>query len=568
MKLNIDFGKDERKNENKQEQNDVTSIRLNDNKKKKKSKAKGLAGLLSNAKRAIKMAKTIAMTAKLAQIIAIIAAIISVVTIIWSAIVDFYTRGSVPLQSYDEDPCIIDASTLYNSDALTVATEYINMTVAVLKAMGLNERQIAGACMNFMCEGALHITDADGNTFHAFTPYSRQNDNYTHTEPYDGLPSSSSVIGKTNEEIKELDGYGAGFGIAQWTSQGRRDGLMQLAIDNGAEWYDMDIQLIYLVQELNGSYLSAYKEATSSATTYEECVIAWADTYEGNAAGGESRWTDGVMADGGKYKDWMAAMVAQAYRNSQYTAFASSILSRAGTEVSVNAKTNCYVVYGLADAIVVQGANFSLPNDELGYGAHDPHGIRGTMSNIQSKQEYIDAVDRIDSELGTNLSDSDYTSCASFVSTAIYTAGVAKSFHPSAAVIDLQTEFEGNPSIWTEVTANIVNGSDTLKNGDILLIKDDNSSHVKIYASPETLYTLIEPRTVWIAGGGATMNSVGNVTISAESGVNIMQASIDRGNGGHQPSASQTSEDSLVSSLLGYGGSTSGYRVFRLRTGK
>lgn len=45
-----------------------------------------------------------------------------------------------------------------------------------------------------------------------------------------------------------------GFGIIQWTSQGRKDGLAALAQDRNIKACDLGLQLDYVWQELNGNY--------------------------------------------------------------------------------------------------------------------------------------------------------------------------------------------------------------------------------------------------------------------------------------------------------------------------
>ena len=58
----------------------------------------------------------------------------------------------------------------------------------------------------------------------------------------------------------------AGYGLCQWTSDGRKAGLLSLACSRGVSVGDMGVQLDYLMQELNGAYrgvLNALKGATT-----------------------------------------------------------------------------------------------------------------------------------------------------------------------------------------------------------------------------------------------------------------------------------------------------------------
>lgn len=58
----------------------------------------------------------------------------------------------------------------------------------------------------------------------------------------------------------------AGFGICQWTSAGRKAGLLEYARSKGVSIGDMNMQLEYLMKELNGAYrgvLNGIKSATT-----------------------------------------------------------------------------------------------------------------------------------------------------------------------------------------------------------------------------------------------------------------------------------------------------------------
>lgn len=58
----------------------------------------------------------------------------------------------------------------------------------------------------------------------------------------------------------------AGYGLCQWTSSGRKAGLLEYARSKGVSIGDMTIQLEYLMKELNGAYkgvLNGIKSATT-----------------------------------------------------------------------------------------------------------------------------------------------------------------------------------------------------------------------------------------------------------------------------------------------------------------
>ncbi len=60
-----------------------------------------------------------------------------------------------------------------------------------------------------------------------------------------------------------VDGV-TGYGIAQWTSAGRQQGLADLAASRGVISGDLGVQLDYLWQELTGSYVDVYNQIKDS----------------------------------------------------------------------------------------------------------------------------------------------------------------------------------------------------------------------------------------------------------------------------------------------------------------
>lgn len=79
------------------------------------------------------------------------------------------------------------------------------------------------------------------------------------------------------------DGFGkVGFGIVQWTTSGRQQGLANLAKSSNRDITDLSLQLDYLWQELNGGY----KKALTSLKTINnpvDAAIDFEDKYEQSA---------------------------------------------------------------------------------------------------------------------------------------------------------------------------------------------------------------------------------------------------------------------------------------------
>ena len=60
-----------------------------------------------------------------------------------------------------------------------------------------------------------------------------------------------------------------GYGLCQWTSSGRKDALLSFAIDRGVSIGDEDMQIDYLLHELNMAYKSVLKVLLGAKTVKE-----------------------------------------------------------------------------------------------------------------------------------------------------------------------------------------------------------------------------------------------------------------------------------------------------------
>lgn len=118
-----------------------------------------------------------------------------------------------------------------------------------LKAKGINDFGTAGLMGNLYAESGLR-PDNLKNTY---------NKKFNMTdEQYTNIVNDGSYLGFAMDS--------AGYGLAQWTSKGRKQGLWDLARRRKCKIDDLNMQLDYLYLELNGSYknvLTALKRAKS-----------------------------------------------------------------------------------------------------------------------------------------------------------------------------------------------------------------------------------------------------------------------------------------------------------------
>lgn len=123
------------------------------------------------------------------------------------------------------------------------------------------------------------------------------------------------VIGMSDEEYTEAVNNGkykqfetdcAGYGLAQWTSEGRKSGLLSFAHDKGADIDDASLQIEYLIGEISVN----------------------------GGAGGRAKFQMGVVRDGYSYNSWLNASTPE----EAAVAFCK-VFERAGAEALDNRKS-------------------------------------------------------------------------------------------------------------------------------------------------------------------------------------------------------------------------------------
>lgn len=107
---------------------------------------------------------------------------------------------------------------------------------------------------------------------------------YTH-ETYTAAVDSGEI--SYEEFLHPLPGRQYGYGLAQWTSPGRKSGLWKLAKQKGVSIADEDMQIEYLLKELQESYGSVLK-VLKTATSIREASDVVLKKFEIPANTGES----------------------------------------------------------------------------------------------------------------------------------------------------------------------------------------------------------------------------------------------------------------------------------------
>ncbi len=135
--------------------------------------------------------------------------------------------------------------------------------------------QAAGAMGNLHHEGNFNPRIVEGGGL--------RGGKWVYSKPFDRSSNWSSEMNNMPQPLTTSPPNGPagqpGYGIVQWTSLGRKQGLLALAKEKNIIESDLGLQLEYMWQELSGPYDHAL-DRLLAATELDEAVSAWQDDYE------------------------------------------------------------------------------------------------------------------------------------------------------------------------------------------------------------------------------------------------------------------------------------------------
>lgn len=143
-----------------------------------------------------------------------------------------------------------------------------------LKSKGLNDFAIAGVLGNLYCESRLIANNV-------------QNSYTTRT----GITDEQYTKSVDDGTYKNFKSDKVGYGLAQWTSVGRKTKMLAFIQSKGASIGDLSVQCEWLWEELNTSYKAVVK-ALNNATCTRDSAEAFVCKFEVPAsviAGGTSK---------------------------------------------------------------------------------------------------------------------------------------------------------------------------------------------------------------------------------------------------------------------------------------
>lgn len=151
-----------------------------------------------------------------------------------------------------------------NANAAELAQALLEGKGVDLKGLSFTRSMVAGIIGNFYVESGVTFARAEKTAGN-----SGQMDNMSN----DAADSWSK-------------GGPRGLGIAQWTwNPGRAGNLINVARSKNANWYDGDVQVQLIVDELASGYMASVYVPLKATTTPEDAARLWLTKYEGIGTG-------------------------------------------------------------------------------------------------------------------------------------------------------------------------------------------------------------------------------------------------------------------------------------------
>jgi murein DD-endopeptidase MepM/ murein hydrolase activator NlpD len=142
-----------------------------------------------------------------------------------------------------------------------------------LLGKGLTAIQAAGAMGNLKYEGGFNPKRVEGGHM--------EGDRWVNQSPLQ-FPREMDTMPPSNLAPIVSGKYAGqpGYGIVQWTSPGRKQGLSTMAQEKSLPVHDLGLQLDYMWSELEGSYKARALDPLRAATDLAVAVSIWQNQYE------------------------------------------------------------------------------------------------------------------------------------------------------------------------------------------------------------------------------------------------------------------------------------------------
>ena len=339
------------------------------------------------------------------------------------------------------------------SDMSEEAEENAKIIYSVLSHAGMNDQNIAGILGNFTAES--------GNGLDS-TAVERVYD-----EPFEIGPKKQALWDQTSAEYPlGFANQPTGIGLAQWTWD-RATKLIELAEDVGGEWYEMEVQLAYMLSTDSGAPVvqDMVNGDNEGADDPVQAAVFFHDNWERSA---DSRAA--VMENrGGAAGKWYAQM-------SNWTVDTSL----AGSVLAMAEQTQ-----GMADKAAVAAELDKCPGlSSVGGGNTDAAEAAVTLAwpHVEDSRgnDGTDAYVYVHDEVYEG--DPYYASCDRTVGTAVRWSGTDDTYPPGAVVTQMAYLKGEGKEKWEEIGVGLT--ADELEPGDVLLT-NDGAGHTFMYVGED-----------------------------------------------------------------------------------
>lgn len=336
------------------------------------------------------------------------------------------------------------------------AEENAKLIFSVLSHAGMNDQNIAGILGNFTAES--------GNGLDS-TAVERVFD-----EPFEIGPKKQALWdAKSSEYPLGFAAQPTGIGLAQWTWE-RATNLLEFAEDSGGDWYEMEIQLAYMLSADNPSDVAVVQDMVDGKNPGADDPAAAAMFFHDNWE--RSADTADMAARRGKAAgEWYAQMSSWTVD----TSLADSVLELA--EQTKGKADHKAVAAELAECPTLSstgGGNEDAAEAAVTLAwAHtdDSKGNDGTYAYVFVHDEVYEG-------------DPYYASCDRTVGTAVRWSGTDDTYPPGAVSTQMAYLKGEGKEKWEELGTGL--SADELEPGDVLLT-NDGGGHTFMYVGEETV---------------------------------------------------------------------------------
>ncbi|MDK2899485.1 MAG: hypothetical protein PWQ10_672 [Patescibacteria group bacterium] len=328
------------------------------------------------------------------------------------AIVDYDFYNANDILYYDPSDCVTT-----NGSLNLEGNEYVEKNLNYLVGKGLNIMQASAIAGNLQKESHNN-------------PKVRQGD-------FDnGFPDGSA----TADSINTLVDNKTGFGIAQWTSRGRQQNLVDLAKSTNRTVIDQSLQLDYLWQELNGSYKAGF-DSFKQKQTLKEATEFFEEFFERSADGAD-----------------LIALRVQ-YAQEFYDKYKSTIKGSSSISSSSN-------ICGEEDT-TINATGSAIADIALSY-ALTPTVAEGKYNKSDARDTYQAAKEKYNPSVS-------WSDCGGFIATVMISSGKDTNF--PTVYVPTQLSYAKNNTDKYKVIEKAEIGD--LEPGDIMI--KTNESHIMMY---------------------------------------------------------------------------------------